>query len=92
MQNQQWRVFIYFFYQPFQFFSSTLLLLFFLFLSLFQLSIRTHIVRVVLVISPPCLCTQTLHHHLSAQKVHNVPVADLTYSLHLYGNLQQPIL
>lgn len=90
--KQHWRVFIYFLYQPFQLLSSALLLLFFLFLSLFQLSICTHIVRVVLVISPPCLCTQTLHHQITVQEDAHVPGAVLTYSVHLQSNLEQPIL
>lgn len=90
--KQQQRAFIYFLYQPFQLLSSTLLLLFFLFLGLFQLSICTHIVGVVLVISPPCLRTQTLHHHKTAKEADRVPGAVLTYSLHLHSNLEQPIL
>lgn len=90
--KRHWRVFIYFLYQPFQLLSSTLLLLFFLFLSLFQLSICTRIVGVVLVISPPCLCTQTLYHHVTAQEPDHVAGTVLTYGLHLHRNLEQPIL
>lgn len=91
-QKPDRRVLTHLLYQLFQLLSSTLLLLFFLFLSLFQLSICTHIVGVVLVISPPCLCTQTLHRHLTVQEAARVLAAVLTYGLHLRGNLEQPIL
>lgn len=56
------RAFIYFFYQPPQFLCSALFLLFFLFLCLLQLPLCTHVFRVVLVVCPPCLHTDTYSH------------------------------
>lgn len=85
---------IYFFNQPLQFFGSALLLLLLLLLRILQLPLRRHILRVVLIVSPPRLQTNKKEKVLPLRPSlvkHSLSLL-LTYSLHLCGHLEQPIL
>lgn len=90
---------IYFLYQPLQFLGGALLVLLLLLLRILQLSLRAHVLRVVLVVSPPRLQTKQSNKKKEGKMCCLVTLAGsnpfcqcLTYRLHLCGHLEQPIL